>query len=113
MGNKQTVVAKWYKNIDEKIELVIHTGGSNKTVTKLKRYPTEEEIAVALDLFGGYKAEVVTTSVEVRPYNVISAGEVEDYYKYNEELKASSEHIVQTDEIRKAVVARMKKEDTE
>jgi len=110
MGNKQTVVAKWYKNIDEKIELVIHTGGSNKVVTKLKRYPTQEEIEVALDLFGGYKAEVVTTNVETRPYNVIGVEDVEEYFKYNDELKESSEHIIQTDEIRKAVVARMKED---
>lgn len=111
MVNNQTVVAKWYKNVDKKIELVIHTGGSSKVVTKLKRYPTDEEIEVALDLFGGYKAEVVTTTVETRPYNVIREEDVEGYFKYNDELKESSEHIIQTDEIRKAVVARMKEED--
>lgn len=110
MTKKQTVVAKWYKNIEEKIELVIHTGGSNKVVTELKRYPTDEEIETALDLFGGYKAELVTTNVETRPYNVINKGEVEDYYKYNDELKESSEHIFNTEEIRKAVLARMKED---
>ncbi|QEM43226.1 hypothetical protein CHOTACABRAS_172 [Bacillus phage Chotacabras] len=113
MPNNQKVVAKWYKKIDEKIDLVIHTGGSHEVITKLKRYPSDEEIAVALDLFGGHRAEVVTTTVETKPYNVIGAGEVEDYYKYNDELKSSSEHIIQTDEIRQAVVARMKEDDGE
>ncbi|AGT13532.1 hypothetical protein BigBertha_171 [Bacillus phage BigBertha] len=108
--NNEKVLAKWYKTLEVKHELIIQKGGTNKLVLPVMSYPTDSDIEAALRLFGGHHAEIVTTTVERKPYSLISANDVDEFYGYNDELKAETGHIFQTSEIRKAVLARMKED---
>ncbi|UNA01575.1 hypothetical protein MG295_00158 [Bacillus phage vB_BcgM] len=104
MDTKNKTLGKWYKSLEVKHELIIDNG---RLVFPLVDLPKEEDIIAVLRVVHGYRAKVVTTSVETRPYELIDESDRDEYYGFHHELRDSPEHIFHTDalyaEVRKRV----------
>lgn len=105
MDTANKILGKWYKKLEINHELIIDDG---RLVLPIVDLPSEEDIIATLRLVNGYKAKIVTTTVETRPYDLIDKDDKEEYYGYHHELRDSVEHIFHTDALYEEVRKRVK-----